>query len=115
MNNFLHRRTIDFLYFEDQVPVFSTNEERDEFHRALGRMVAYDLAQDCGQDTIQLVGLMLARGEILGAYHKKHHPYAPEKLDQKIRDAMEGLISDRPFVMGAVKDSDSDGKFGFHS
>lgn len=109
----LHRRLIDLSYFESKVPLFSSNEERDEYHRALGRMVMYGLLRDHPEDTVQLVGLHLEPKEITGAYHTSIPAYDKDKHDQRVRSAVEPLMGPRPFVMGAVKDSE--GKFGFHS
>ena len=124
MSNSFHRRVITLTYFD--LPEFKSREEQDEWHRALGRMVAYGLQREAENDTVQMVNLGLDRGdEISAAYYpalqaSEIHPEfgfrttAPSRAFDTASEVLTKTCAGHyPFVIGAVKDHD--GKYGFHS
>ena len=124
MTNSFHRRVITLTYFD--LPEFKSLEEQDEWHRALGRMVAYGLQREAENDTVQMVNVGLDRGdEISGAYYpalvaSENHPEFGFRTTENSRtfDLAADILkrpymTSHPFVIGAVKDHD--GKYGFHS
>jgi len=128
MSKKMHTRIINLSYFDEDLPKFASNVEQDEWHRALGRMVAYGLYGDWAEDTVQYVNLVLQRSdEIMGVYARPlptlrkdegdgqtwYWNSAQELVDCFIKDLYEkSQAQGQSFVMGAVK---HDGKYGFHS
>ena len=126
MSNSFHRRVITLTYFD--LPEFANREEQDEWHRALGRMVAYGLQREAENNTVQSVTLNLdprGSGDIVGAYlpalqaSEIHPEYGFVSTENSRTFYLAEDILQRPyttchaFVIGAVKDHD--GKYGFHS
>lgn len=125
-----HKRVFVLTYFSDDVPLLKTQEEVDDWYRALGRMVAYNMNRDDTQDTIELVtaGLTTNPLEVCAGYHARlpvtdvhdeHGNPSYYKGDGAMLDgvldklAIKARSKHRPFTLAAVKHSD--GKFGFHS
>lgn len=125
-----HKRVFVFTYFDEDLPKFETQEEIDEWHRALGRMVAYGLNRDATEDTIEIVtaGLTTKPLEVCAGYHARlpvtdvkdadgnlcYYKGDGAKLDTVLDQlTIKARGQHRAFVMAAVKHSD--GKFGFHS
>ena len=91
---------------------FNTNEERDEFHRAIGRMVCYGLPNNIVEDpcNTQVVALAIDEDmEMTAAYYGVQHSYPKYKA---ISDALKEYKEGTPFVMGGIL---RDGKYSFHS
>lgn len=125
-----HKRVFVLTYFDEDLPKFETQEEVDDWYRALGRMVAYDLNRDDTEDTIELVtaGLTTNPLEVCAGYHARlpvtdvyddqGNPCFYQGDGAKLDNVLDGLAfkargKHRAFTMAAVKHSD--GKFGFHS
>ncbi len=121
----LHTRVLVLNYFEDEVPLHATDKEQQEWHAALGRMVAYGLYHDrnpAEESTTQYVRLSFREQpvEIDACYHKPVPLLRYEDGMAKFIGSPDEVISNlsfmlsgSPFVMGAVLHSD--GKWGFHS
>ena len=92
---------------------FETNEELDEFHRALGRMVAYGLPNNIDSregSMTQVVNLSIDKDkEITGAYFPAQDSLYREHV---MSDALKEYQEGRPFVIGGIL---RDGKYSFHS
>ena len=91
---------------------FETNEELDEFHRALGRMVAYGLHNNIseGESKTQVVNLSIDKDkELLGAYFKTQDSLFKNHI---MSDALKEFQEGTPFVIGGIL---RDGKYSFHS
>ena len=123
--NKYHQRVFVMNYDEQSLPKFETQEELDEFHKAVGRMVCYGLMYGAQEDRVDVVVGNLTRKplELCCAFHESQegflryadgsHRYtgSPFEAVSQFVDRMKG---ERPFVMAAVK-STHDDKFGFHS
>lgn len=127
MSNQYHTRVFVLNYSNDSLPKFETAAEIDEYHRALGRMVAYGMAPS-DEDTVTLVAAGITQNplEVCAAYY---YPLPAQRMENGERwyigsaSEVVGTLIDtlaekskalhRPFVMAAVKHND--GKFGFHS
>lgn len=121
----LHNRIIDLSYFEHHLPTFKTREEIDEWHRALGRLVAYGLQREAQEETVQFVYVTLDK-DMTSVYYKPLPAYRHDvdgslvltgSRRQGVDDTLDRLRKEalelgRPFVIGAVL---SNGKYGFHS
>ena len=118
-----HNRVINLTYFEHNLPKHKSAEEVDEWHRALGRAVAYGLQREAEEDTVQFVHITLDRdADMLAVYYKAlpaytmvagYHGGHLADIDGalgKLKTSSEEL--GKPFVIGAVL---SNGKYGFHS
>lgn len=125
-----HTRIITLTYNDASVPTFETQAEIDEWHRALGRMVAYGLrTAPTDESVIEWVPMAFGTRptEIDAAYHAPiiSQPIKYEdggarylgspaaKLDGFANELKNLTDGRRPFVMGAVLHGD--GKWGFHS
>ena len=123
----LHTRVVVLHYFEDEVPLHTTDKEQQEWYAALGRMVAYGLYNDRNKaedSSTQFVRLDLRKNpvEIGACYHKQvlqpryedGEPKYVETATQYLHELQDKLTTQKSgFVMGAVLHSD--GKWGFHS
>lgn len=123
----LHTRVVVLNYFEDEVPLHTTDKEQQEWYAALGRMVAYGLYNDRNKaedSSTQFVRLDLRKNpvEIGACYHKqvpqpRYDDGAPRYVGtayQALRGLQDTLTTPETcFVMGAVLHSG--GKWGFHS
>ena len=115
-----HNRVINLTYFEHNLPKHKSAEEVDEWHRALGRAVAYGLQREAEEDTVQFVHITLSKDEeMLSSYYKPMPttPYTVSRLISNIDETLSklrgaSLEHGQPFVTGAVL---SNGKYGFHS
>ena len=120
MRNF-HKRVVTIDYCSDDLPVGN----QEEFHRALGRAVAYGMRNLPEQDTVQLVTVALdSRGndtpEIGAAYWAAKTAYTVEYRNMEpyfraANDAVSGLKSDRPQIYICGVPDAAAGKYGFHS
>lgn len=130
--NPFHVRIVNITYMPKKMPMFKSSAEQDEWHRALGRMVAYGMAHEVDEnqvyDQLEMVDLNIVDAdEIVGAYCKKLP--ATEAVDKngwpiyykgdlaKVQETLgtvqnKTLEKGRPFILGAVKSGD---KYGFHS
>jgi hypothetical protein len=125
-----HTRIINLSYRDEDLPTFSTQEEIDAWHAAVGRMVLYGMRKEAMEDTIQMVnmGLTTKPAELCASYHATL-PACAEKYEdgharyigstaELVTNATSELHNrsqavGRSFVMAAVLHSD--GKWGFHS
>ena len=122
-----HNRTINLSYFEHHLPTFKTSEEIDEWHRALGRLVAYGLQREAQEETVQFVHVTLDKDKDMTSVYYKPLPAYRHDVDgslvftgsrlQRVDDTLDTLRKEAlelglPFVLGAVL---SNGKYGFHS
>lgn len=124
------KRLVVIDYNPSNLPTFGTSAEIDEYHRALGRMVAYGLLHEAEEDTVQLVQAALATAplEICATYHQpissqreryadgqpKYIGSSAERNDNFLNAVRtESLSRGRPFVMAAILHQD--GKWAFHS
>ena len=118
-----HNRVINLTYFEHDLPKHKSAEEVDEWHRALGRAVAYCMQREAEEATVQFVHITLDRdADMLAVYYKAlpaytmvagYHGGHLADIDGalgKLKTSSEEL--GKPFVIGAVL---SNGKYGFHS
>lgn len=123
----LHTRVVVLNYFEDEVPLHTTDKEQQEWYAALGRMVAYGLYNDRSKaedSTTQYVSLGFRKKpmEIDACYHMpvlqpRYEVWGAKYVgtaDQYLQELQYLLTTPKNgFVMGAVLHSD--GKWGFHS
>ena len=124
------KRLVVIDYNPANLPTFRTSAEIDEYHRALGRMLAYGLLREAEEDTVQLVqaAFTTAPLEICATYHqpissqRERYPDGQPKYlgsSAEHNDAFfnavrtESLNQGRPFVMAAILHQD--GKWAFHS
>ena len=127
MSSTYHNRVINIFYNEDKLPTFKTDEELNEWHRALGRLVAYGLQREAEAetDTVQLVEITtLSKDEMTAIYSRpmaalNMHPDGYTRYLGSPAAALSYYVADyrrraggRPFVLGAVLHGD---KWGFHS
>jgi hypothetical protein len=102
------------LYLEPQDIMFSSQEEQDRFHQAIGRMVMYGLPE-AGYNDVQAVEMQVAKDkEITGVYHhvvRKTQNWDPKFLG--LDESVKQFHQPHPFVMGGIPDKD--GIYGFHS
>jgi len=124
------RRIFSLSYTPEHMPTFQTQEEIDEFHRAIGRMVTYGLTRSSRETHLELVTAQLTHAplELCAVYHPpvlaQPHQYAdgtPRYLDSPAQSTdtliqtlgAQSAKAGRPFVMAAVRHMD--GQWGFHS
>ena len=127
MSSTYHNRVINLSYNGDKLPTFKTDEELNEWHRALGRLVAYGLQREAEAetDTVQLVEITtLSKDEMTAIYSRpmaalNMHPDGYTRYLGSLAAALYDYVADcwsreggRPFVIGAVLHGD---KWGFHS
>ena len=125
MSSTYHSRVINLFYNGDKLPTFKTDEELNEWHRALGRLVAYGLQREAEADTVQLVEIAaLYPVEMTAIYSRpmaalNMHPDGYTRYLGSLAAALYDYVADcwsreggRPFVIGAVLHGD---KWGFHS
>lgn len=125
MSSTYHNRVINIFYNEDKLPTFKTDEELNEWHRALGRLVAYGLQREAEADTVQLVEITaLYHAEMTAIYSRPMaalnvYPNGYTRYLGSPSAALHDYVADcrsreegRPFVLGAVLHGD---KWGFHS
>lgn len=125
-----HKRVFILHYCGEDVPMFATDAERDDYLKAVGYLVTYGMSRDADEDMLEVVtaGLTGKPLEIDAAYHARlpvtdvkdaeGYPIFYKGDGAKLDAALDPLIGKarekhRAFVMGAVKHND--GKFGFHS
>lgn len=125
MSSTYHNRVINLFYKDSEVPMFKTDEEMNEWHRALGRLVAYGLQREAEADTVQLVDIStLSKDDMTAVYSRpmaalNMHPDGYTRYLGSPAAALYDYVADcrnreegRPFVLGAVLHGD---KWGFHS
>jgi len=124
----LHRRVIEFTFFDGDMPMFETNQQAQEWYAAVGRLVTYALhdQKEIGHYTMDLVQIQVRdKDEMVACYYKPEQgritdeegftdytKVQPEDELAKFVSGVKQRVADRPFVMGAVM---SGGKWGFHS
>ena len=127
----LHRRVIEFTFFDGDLPMFETNEQAQAWYAAwyaaVGRLVTYALhdQKEIGHYTVDLVQIQVRdKDEMVACYYKPEQgritdeegftdytKVQPEDELAKFVDGIRARVGDRPFVMDAVM---SGGKWGFH-
>lgn len=113
----LSRRAVFINYDQTKLDFKSTAEE-DEFHKALGRLVAYNMSSNV-QDAVEYVEFFIdSNREIKAAYYYALMANADGRWtnDNLFCNGQRTLQSlqrgPRPFVLGARL---RDGKYTFHS
>ena len=123
----LHRRVIEFTFFDGDLPMFETNQQAQEWYAAVGRLATYPLHSRSAveHDTVDLVQVQVRdKDEMTACYYKPEQgritdeegftdytKVQPEDELAKFVDGIRARVGDRPFVMDAVM---SGGKWGFH-
>ena len=124
----LHRRVIEFTFFDGDLPMFETDQQAQEWYAAVGRLVTYPLHSRSAveHDTVDLVQVQVRdKNEMTACYYNPepasvtkdngcmdYSKVQPELELQTFIDRIRRRVGDRQFVMGAVM---SGGKWGFHS
>lgn len=128
MSNY-HKRIFCLDYKEETLPKFESQEEIDEFHRLLGRMVMYGLQREASEDKLDMVTAALTKNpvEVCAAYWPAVARYCRWEdgsikvlgsLDAQVggaQEAMQRMSQElgRPFVMALVQHGGN--SFGLHS
>lgn len=123
-----HQRVFILDYAQEDLPMFKTDAEMNEFYRVLGRTLAYGMYGDRDEDCLDLVTSTLTvnplevdaaywpRLPCVDKYEDGSRKYlgsaegAVRELQENLRRRMNGRA---PFVIGAVLHGD--GAWGFHS
>ena len=109
--------------YEPESISFKTDEEYDEFVKALGYIVMYAMRSDRPRD-VELVGLNIAKDrEMTAAYYdpwQRGEGYENNKPQYKLDEALSFFHRDtRPFVMGGIprepRDEGEKFHYSFHS
>lgn len=117
MTKTYHQRVV-VLNYDSNIPKFKTNEEQRAWYEALGRMVAYGMHNTPEQDSVQLVTGAVEECEITLCYYEKHRrdPDQPWEVSHEFYKAVDKMREQsklQPFVMGAVRRSDTE--WSYHS
>jgi len=97
-----HTRIINLSYRDEDLPTFSTQEEIDAWHAAVGRMVLYGMRKEAPEDTIQMVsmGLTSKPAELCASYHttlpacaEKYGTATPATSAARLRSSMTSATS----------------------
>ena len=124
----LHRRVIEFTFFDGDLPMFETNEQAQAWYAAwyaaVGRLVTYALhdQKEIGHYTVDLVQIQVRdKDEMTACYYapepahvKDEHGFTDYTQPQPEYELHKFVCATReraglPFVMGAVM---SGGKWG---
>ena len=124
----LHRRVIEFTFFDGDLPMFETNQQAQEWYAAVGRLATYPLHSRSAveHDTVDLVQVQVRDKDEMTACYYNPEPasvkdadgftdYSKAQPECELQTFINGIrrrTGDHPFVMGAVM---SGGKWGFHS
>ena len=123
----LHRRVIEFTFFDGDLPMFETNQQAQEWYAAVGRLVTYPLYSRSAveHDTVDLVQVQVRdKDEMVACYYKPEqahvkdeHGFTDYTQPQPEYELHKFVCATReragvPVVMGAVKSGE---KWGFHS
>lgn len=122
----LHRRVIEFIHFNGDLPTFTSKADQQKWLAAIGNLVVYGLEQeDCGHATVDLIQIHVrAKDEMVAFYYnaertctldsKGFTDYTKVQVGLELAEFIHRIIDrvKHKFTLGAIL---SDKTWGFHS